>query len=231
MRNVAYSLEYGGIVPQWTLEDLRRAAFTGVSLDSETVKAASEGAMDHIEQVGLLGDETVGFKGLVNHDEILTDTTPATMEASTAQELVELLNKKIGSIVEQSAEVVGRIIRKELTIYLPIAQYNRVTTLGYGDNADKTVWGYVKKNNPWTARTGQEVKLASVAELKGAGAGGSDRMLIGFKDKRIMEMAMPISPRVITTINEGFVVKAPMEYKISGLNVKRPTTMRYVDGI
>ena len=85
--------------------------------------------------------------------------------------------------------------------------------------------------NPWYAFTGQDPMVKSVIELDGAGASSTDRMIVAVNDRRVMEMAVPIMPRVLTTLNQGYEICAPMEYKISGLNVKRPTTIRYTDGI
>ena len=80
--------------------------------------------------------------------------------------------------------------------------------------------------------TGQELKLAIVAELKDAAANGTDdRGILTFNHNRVMEMAMPIQPRGIGTIQVAFGIEAPMEYKISGLNVKRPAAMAYYDAV
>ena len=61
-------LYYAGIDALWTIEDARRSLLSGVALDIRTIEAAVEGAMDHMEAVGLLGtDEVDGApKGLVN---------------------------------------------------------------------------------------------------------------------------------------------------------------------
>ena len=46
-----------------------------------------------------------------------------------------------------------------------------------------------------------------------------------------MEMAIPFEPRALTVLNEAYRIIAPMEYKISGLNVKHAAAIRYVDGV
>ncbi len=231
LKNIAYNLEYGGIVPQWTMEDLRRAQFGGIALDTETIRAGTEGAMDHIEQVGISGSVDEGFLGLTNHSQITTTTTGTTIANMSADEITTFIQGQVTNIITQTNEIFGRVIKKGLTLYVPIAQYDRIVNTRLSDNADKTVWEYVRMNNTWTNYTGNPIEIKAVAEMDQAGASDADRMLVGFNNDRVMEMAMPIMPRVITTINQGYVVQAPIEYKISGLNVKRPTAMRYVDGI
>lgn len=230
-RNVPYNLEYAGIIAEWTLEDLRRAVFGGISLDTETLKAATEGAMDHIELVGLLGDPDYGFTGLVNNPDVTTAAAAAVWSTLTADQLVSEIQTRVTQVIIQTNEIVGRVIKSSMDIYLPVAQADLIFNTKLSVDADKTVWEYVSMNNLWTKYTGKPLTLHIVAELNGAGAGSSDRMIVGQNDTRVMEMAIPIMPRVITTINKGFSISAPMEYKISGLNVKRPGTMLYVDSI
>lgn len=231
LQNVPYNLEYGGIIPSWTIEDLRAAAFTGVALDTETINAGTTGCMDHIETVGIEGDSTYNLTGLINDPEIPSGSEAKTIANMTADEMVAFVQDNVSAIIEQTQEVFSRLIRTGLTLYLPIAQEAKIGDTKLADDASKTVWEYVSVNNQWTRRTGETLKMQTVAELAGAGAGSTDRALFGFNNARVMEMAMPIQPRIVRTLETHYGVDAPMEYKISGLNVKRPTAMRYRDGI
>ena len=231
MQNVPYGLEYGGIIPSWTLEDLRAAAFAGVALDTKTVEAGTEGCMDHIEIVGLEGDATFGLTGLVNSPDIPASNSIKTIANMSPDEMVTFIQENVSAIIADTKQVMSRTIKTGLTIYMPLAQEALIGDTKLADDASKSVWDYAKTRNQWYRTTGQELKMETVAELEGAGAGSTDRCLFGFNNDRIMEMAMPIQPRAIRTIETHYGVDVPMEYKISGLNVKRPTAMRYVDAI
>lgn len=244
VRLVPYGLEYAGIIPEWTMEDLRRAMLAGVPLDTETVEAGMQGAMDHIEIIGLLGDKDRGFKGLTNLKTgagavtLYTSTSSGDLAVkdfdhanTTAEQIRAFVTAAINQVISSTAEVFGRTIRSGLTIYLPIDQFNIITSDPIGDNADRSIWQYIQLHNSWTEYTGETPRLKAVQELKGAGGSNTDRMVVAVNDRRVMEMAIPIYPRILTTINKGYTVCSPMEYKISGLNVKRPTTIAYFDGI
>ena len=230
-RLVPYAVAYAGIIAEWTFEDLRNAMFGGVPLDSETMRAAIMGAMDHIEQVGLEGDATRDFQGLTNHSQIATETASETLSSMTPDEMVDFLNTQAINAIERTQEVFGRTLKQGLCFYVPLQQFRTLTTTRMADGNDLAVWQYFLKNNVWQSYTMNDPMIKPVIELNNAGAANADRMLVGFKDMRVMEMAMPIMPRTINTLQKNFGVCAPMEYKISGLNVKRPTAMRYVDGI
>jgi hypothetical protein len=138
----------------------------------------------------------------------------------------------VSELIADTQEIFGRNIKTGMTLYLPVSQAGRLLNLKLATDASKSVWDYVKTANLWTHMTGAELKLAIVAELKDAAANGTDdRGILSFNNDRVMEMAMPIQPRSIGTIQVAFGVEAPMEYKISGLNVKRPGAMAYFDAV
>jgi len=228
---VPYTLEYGGIIPEWSIEDVRNATFAGLALDTTTINAGTEGCMDHIEEVAFIGDTSRGFTGLTNSAEIPFSNSTKTFANMSALELVQFVQNGVVSRVSGTAEVFGRTIRTGLTLYLPIAQADILLNTNYADDASKTVWEYVKVNNTWTNYTGQPLDLQIVSEFSGAGAGSTDRCLFGFNIDRVMEMAIPIMPRVISILPIAYGFEAPMEYKVSGLNVKRGTAMEYIDAI
>jgi len=229
---VPYTLEYGGIIPEWSIEDVRNAAFAGIALDTTTIQAGTEGCMDHIEQVAFIGDTARSFEGLTNHSEIPSQNSAKTFANMSALEMVQFVQTGVTGIITGTEEVFGRVIKTGMTLYLPVAQADLLMNTNYADDATKTVWDYVSVNNSWTkGYTGQPLKLEIVKEFAGAGAGSTDRCLFGCNNDRVMEMAIPIMPRVINTIEQAYGVVAPMEYKVSGLNVKRGTSMDYWDAI
>lgn len=228
-----YAIRYGGIRPSWTVNDLRRAMFAGIPLDTETIRAGVEGSMDHIEQVGISGDTNHGIPGIINMTNVTAATAAGTYAARTADQIVTELQGQITNIIIDTEEVFGRVIKSELGIYAPISQASVLANRAYGDNRDKSIWDYLSENNDWTDYTGKPIKLIRLKELMGAGAGGTNRILLGFPyEKRVWEFAMPISPRVITTVNTGYKIEAPIEYSYSGVNEKRTSrAMRYLDGV
>ena len=228
---VSNSMHYAGILPEWAVEDARRAAFGGVPLDREIMDAASRGVMDHIESVILRGEPTLGFKGLINHGDVTAETAAATFAASTPQVIVDLLQAKITDVITRTNEVFGRTVKSQMAIYMPVAQAAHVTQTRYNEYSDKSIWTYVQENNSWRTYAKQGIQLHWVQELNNAGPANADRMIIGFNDSYVMEMGMSIPPRIMSAYERPYVICFPMEYKISPLWIKRPAVMRYIDGI
>jgi len=232
MQNVPYALEYGGIIPSWTLEDLRNAAFGGISLDTETIRAGTEGCMDHIEQVGISGDSAYGYTGLINNPDVTITAAGGKISTLSAAEMITFIQTRVTAIITATQEIMGRVLKEGMTIYLPVAQADLILHTVMSTDASKSVWEYVKVNNMWTKYTGQELQMQIIFELAGGAANGTDdRAIFGLNNERIMEFAMPIQPRITQTLPVAYGVEAPMEYKISGLNVKRPDGLHYYDTI
>lgn len=239
---VAYTLEYAGIVPRWTMEDFRRAQVTGLPLDSLTIESGIKGAMNHIEQVAFTGDKSKNQVGLTNLPVPTINQTPTgnqvnyisttdQVQSLTADQQITFLQQHTTNIVEDTAEVFGGTIEGDLCIYMPISAAASVANTRVPDTGMNT-WDYFRRNNTWTSYTGREPMLKYLQELDTAGAvssGGNDRYIWALKDRMVMEMAIPIMPRILSILNEGYSVSAPIEYKISGLNVKRPRSITYID--
>lgn len=237
-RSASQELHYAGINALYSIEDMRRAMFAGIPLDSATLEAAVTGAMEHMEEVGLNGDTTLGVNGLINQTtgtglvNLQTQASNMTFDDLTGMQIYNLITDDISWVIETTKETFSSNIVDNMCVYLPTQQYNRLSTRFLGDNAERAIMRAVQEDNPWTQRTGNPINFRSVSELTGAGAtSGDDRMIVACKDSRVFEMGVAIMPRVIRIMDLGRHVCAPVEYKFSAVFMKRPSSIRYRDAI
>ena len=231
---IVFNVEYAGIQPQWTLQELRESIFAGIPLDSATLQAGTEAALAHIQQVGFEGDADVGFAGLVNNSDFDTfGGTVPNFETATPDEIVAFVNQMITSIGQATNEIFyDSFGTNPLMLVLPTEAYDIISTTKKDQYNDRTIMEWLEMRNAWTTRTGQPIQFKSLTRLKGAGASGADRIAMYPLNSSILEMALPISPRVIGVDDSSkFVIKTPMEYSMSGLNVKRGSLCMYADGV
>jgi hypothetical protein len=226
---VSTAILQGGMDAEWGLQDIRSAMFAGVPLQSDTLEDATVACLNHIEEVGLLGDSSKGFTGLVNNADVPVVTAASTLEASA--DAADQINGYLNTLLEQTQTIFAQRMTSGLTIYLPLAQFNFLSTKKYNVDASKTIMDYLETANSWTKNTGMPVVFKTVLELKAAGSPFADRMLIAFNNKKVMDMANPIQPRVIRIYDTPRAFLAPLEYSISQLNFKQPLGCLYVDGV
>ena len=236
-----HNLHYAGIDAEYTVEDLRNAMFAGIPLDSAVIEAAVDGALEHMEAVGLSGSTVLPAspRGLINwatgtgNDQVNLATQGAnnTFDDLTGMGIRDVINDDISWVIETTQETLSTNITQGMSIYLPTQQFNRLVTRFVGDNQEVSVMRGILMDNPWTFRTGSEVMFKSVPELNNAGASNTDRMVIACKDPRVFEMGVSIPPRVLRVLDQGRNICAQIEYKFSSMFMKRATTVRYRDAI
>ena len=239
---VTQVMHWYGIDAEWSLDELRGSMFGGFPLDTESIRAAVTGAMETMEAVGLTGGD-YAEKGLLNLAYDATDATPVRTTTSTKWSAISTeqsitirnrINGELSSLIDDSSETVGRDITAGMTVYLPGPQYDLLTTLYVGDNADKTLMTSILTDNPWTNFSKQPLMIERVQELRGIASisnAAADRMVITLRNPRIAEMGVSISPRVLGVQDQGRVVCTQVEAKFSPVFVKRPNLIRYHDGI
>ncbi len=243
-RKVSYPIELGGNVAYWNAMDVISAMTTGVALDDETIRTATQAALQHIEAVWIGtgdGDNIHDFKGLINQETHATQTDKVILTDATATikplfavdnafrnplKLIRALQDEITKFISGTQEIFGRNIRSGMTIYLPLEQYANITNTVMTEFQGISTWDYLSTRNLWTKMTGEALKIVPVMELNLID-GTNDRMIIGLNNPRVMEAVMPMAPnlRFINSTDYGY--KAPMWYRIGGLQVKRPDGLRY----
>ena len=226
----------GGIDAEWSDQDVRSAMFGGTPLETDLLNAGTVSCLNHIEQVGLLGDSTKGFTGLINNADVTKRQETTANQITTVSDAAAYINAQISAIVETTNTIFGTNITEGLTIYLPVKQYLFLATTKYSTNAQVSIMDYLTKFNGWTAMTGNPIVFKQVNELSGAGllvddTTVADRMVIGFNNADVMEMANPIAPRITRIYDMPRTFIAPFEYSISQLNFKHPKACLYVDGV
>ena len=239
-RLITQPLDLGGIDAYWTLDEVRGAMLAGVPLETEHLEAAVMGASEHMEAVGLLGDNERGTKGLLNQAPGTVTYTagvaagqanPTQWSGMTAVQIRDVINGAISALISNTREIFGRTIQDGLTIYLPTTQFDLLSSKYVGDNQEWSVMRSIMEDNPWKYRTGNQPMFESVPELTGVGAGDSDRMVVSIKDERIAQMGVSIQPRVIKIEESKRQFCAPVEYKFSPPWILRPKQLHYYDNI
>jgi hypothetical protein len=171
----------------------------------------------------------------LNHDEIpaYQGTVPDfTDPATTADDMIDFIQALVSALGTASNELIYQHFGTgELVCVVPTAVFDAISTRKCSDDASRNVAQYLAANNPWTQRTGKPLMFKSLPEAASVAETGDGRLLLYPMHSRIMEMAIPIMPRIITTLNEGYRIKAPMEYSMSGVNIKRPQMMLLADGV
>lgn len=217
--------------------DMAKSNYIGRSLDQllgQGVRLAYDKHMDANVYVGM---EEYGTTGLVNNPDAVESsaasngaTTPSTKWADkTPDQILADINSAI-TAAWAAAEYDEAGYPNH--VLLPYEQYTYILNTKVTELATETILDFVMKNNIAT-KNGRGFFIGGVRWLKGAGTGGTDRMVVYNNDRRFVKMdeLVPLS-RVMTSPNAAEVCyDTAYMANISEVQLFYPQTIRYIDGI
>ena len=230
MHNVP--LGYAGLSMTYTLDELRTAAMVGQNLDATQATLCYRGARELQQKVVLYGDASRGMKGLINND--LVKKTNASVDwlndATTADQIIKDVNDQITAVWLDSKQTY-----LPNTILLDGTRYSHLVNKRLSNYNDRSLLTYLQENNLYFNVTGKKLDIRPLAQLEGAELksqgvnNGKARMIVYDRSPVNLNAYMPIAPRFIAPQQRGLSVVTPMEFKISGTEIRYPMAMRYVD--
>ena len=110
------------------------------------------------------------------------------------------------------------------TILLPLAQYNRLAYTSYGPEGSKTILQFIKENFP-------SITLIDwVSDLKGAGAGGTDRIMAFARAGDKVDYQMPQLFEQFPAQQKGMEQLIHCHAESAGTIVYFPSEFFFADG-
>lgn len=215
---------YAGNSYGYSLEELRKAAAMRMPLDASKARLAFRGARQHSQQVAFFGDAQRNMYGLFNHPNVPLDNSTIDWTTATGDEIVAEMNALLNKVWQQSAQ---RHVPN--TLLLPSTLWTIAQNKRMAVGTDTTVLEFFRRNNTYTAVTGQALDIRSVLWLNDAGVGGVPRMMAYEKNQDNLTMRMPIPWRSLPPQATALRLEVPCEYKISGVEFRYPLSAAYRD--
>ena len=210
----------GGIGYQYNTEDLRTAAFTGNSLPAAKLRAAIASWRRHMNRVALTGEAPSNFTGLFNNALVTAANRPsaAVWDAATADVIIADLTAGLTAVQIATAST-----DYPTKIALPVATY-ALLLKARATTSDTTILEFMKRVHPG-------LEFYAVNELATLGVGATKRIAFFNPTDDNMVLHLPMPVRFIAPQFVDLAIKVPGEYKYAGLNIRRPLTAYYMDGV
>lgn len=180
---------------EWTIEEVSQASFYGINLQSTDAMSATDKIERKLNSIAFIGATEKGWTGFANSSAVPradVDTPGTFWPAKSADQMLTDVNEVIGRVRTQTNE-----IEWADSLALPPVAFRTAATkrLGAGDGMI-TVLEYIRKNNIYTAETGQELNIYPVRELASASQDGGGRMVAYRKDEEVVRFHLPM-PRTV----------------------------------
>ena len=217
--------------------DMQKASFIGRSLDQLLQDGVRMAYDKHMDENVYLGLPAYGTTGLVNHPDV-AETTVASNGASTPstkwpdktpEQILADVNSAI-TAVWAAAEYDEDAMPNH--ILLPYEQYTYILNTKVTDLATETILDFILKNNV-AAKNGKSLYVGAVRWCKGAGTGGSDRMVVYVNHERFLQVEelVPLIRALSQPNAAHFCYDTAYAANLSEVELFYPQTMMYFDGI
>ena len=216
-------------------QDMQRANFIGRSLDQllqDGVRMAHDKHQDENVYVGL---EEYGTTGLINNPNA-TESTVAdgasgngNWATKTPAEILKDVNTALTATWAQAGYDMAAIPNH---ILIPYEEYTYILNTPVSDLATKSIMDYIMENNI-ANKNGGDLFIGATAWCKGAGTGGTDRMVVYVNHERYIKAdeLVPLS-RIMSAPNVANVCyDTAYMANLSEVEVLYPQTITYWDQI
>lgn len=185
---------------EWNLEEVNQSALYGIPLSDVKAMSSSQAIERMLNNIAMVGSTEKSWTGLVNStaisriDVAATGTGSSTFwSAKTNDQILQDINDLLGSIRDNTAEVEWAD-----SLRLPPEAFRLLNNrrLGAGDGV-LNLLDYLRKNNIYTAETGQQLDIQPLRELANASQDGGGRMLAYRRDEEVLRFHLPMPRRVL----------------------------------
>lgn len=230
-------VEMAGIGYRYTLEELGFAMMVpGMNLSTERAEAASFAYESFMDKLAWLGDTEKALTGAINNASVTRVDAANSGTGSGAQKLLWLNKTADQQIADVQAALTGvyegsNTVEMADTVLLPVDAINQLS-ISRIPNTTATALEFLAKNNLYTHTTGNPLTIRGVLGLGTAGSGGVGRMMAYRRDPRVIKMHVPMRHKFLQVWQTGPITfDVPGIFRTGSVEVRRPSAVRYVDGI
>lgn len=206
---------------EWSIQDLRRAAFSGQPLEARKAKAARNAWERGLDSLAARGSAAHNIGGFINATGVeITAAVGAVWAGLDSSLILADVNKLVSEAIVNSKETITFN-----TLLLPTVQYLKISQTQMDTTSSRTVLEAIKASNPTIT------EIAPWNVLDGAGDSGKDRGILYAKSEEYMGLVIPQEFEVVGPQPKNLAFRMLGHGRTGGVAVFRPLGMRYIDGI
>ena len=220
---------------EWNLEEVNQASLYGINLNDTKAMSAADKIERILNSIAMSGATEKNWTGFVNNAsvsrvDVANDGTGSSTfwTAKTVDLILRDINNLIASVRTNTSEVEWAD-----TLRLPPAAFRDIATrrLGAGDGM-MTLLEYLRKNNIYTAETGQALDIQPIRELATASQDGGGRMIAYRRDPEVLRFHLPMPRRVLLPRQKSIMGwETGIIARTGGTEIRLPGAMAYGDEV
>jgi hypothetical protein len=216
-----------GIGYGYGLEEISQAQMLGLPLQADDAAAARRAYEEMVDGVALRGDAKKGFQGLINNSAVVAITVPTgNWATATPAQMIADINAVL--MPTYSSTQYTSIAD---TLLLPFEKLQQLAQTVM-PNTTMTVLQFVMQSNIYTQTTGRPLTIRGIYGLLTAGGGGTARMVGYRRTPEVLKLHIPMPHRFLPVYQAGPIRwEVPGIFRLGGLDIRQPNSVKYGDGI
>jgi len=216
---------------EWNIEEINQASLYGINLNATKAMSATDKVERLLNSIAFVGSTEKNWTGFANSGDVpRADVgTPGTFwPAKSVDQILIDVNEVLSRVRTQTNEVEWAD-----TIAIPPDAFRVIATkrLGAGDGMI-TVLEYIRKNNIYTAETGQPLNIIPVRELATASQDGGGRMVAYRRDEEVLRFHLPMARTVLQPRQKSIMgYETGIIARTGGTEWRLPKAAAYADEV
>lgn len=219
---------------EWSDEEVAQAQLYGINLRDDDAMGATEDVERLLYNISMTGSTEKNWTGLVN-DPNVQKADAATVGGGTfwgdnkdVDDMAADVNAALEAVRANSNDVEWAD-----TVRLPPAAFRRAATQRDGEGGDAiTALEYIRRNNIYTAETGQPLDIAPLRELATASPDGGGRLIAYRKDRKVLRFHLPMPRQVLQPYRASLMgYQQGIVARTGGTEIRLPGAVAYIDEI
>lgn len=223
-----------GIGYDYGFEEVNTARMLGIPLPSEKASMARRAYEQFMYNLAMTGNTTKNFSGIFQYSGVPTVAIPADGTGSSAlwadktpDQIIRDVNLMLTGVHDNS-----NTTEMADTLIMPIERFQSISSIRLTDTS-MTIMEFIRRNNVYTATTGQQLTIRGKRGMTAIGAGSpaTARMIAYRRSPEVLKLHLPMPHRFLPVQQEGLQFTIPGVFRTGGLDVRLPKAMAYGDGI
>ncbi|MDR2484258.1 MAG: DUF2184 domain-containing protein [Treponema sp.] len=210
----------------YNIKEIRMSNRTGKGLDSRRAATARRAHDEMANKLALISNPAMGTRGLIDYPGITETTIPADGSSGSTSWANKTEDQILRDIDILFDAVIISTFNREVpdTLLLPLENY-RVLGNRRIQNTETTLMKYIMENKPWIK------KIDWLYELSGAGAGKTNRAMVGMFDEEHITFEIPQPFEQFDARQDGMEYTIPCHSECAGCIVYYPMAFALADGV
>lgn len=210
----------------YSVQEIRRARKAGLDLETRRARAARLAIDQKIDKLVWNGDKKAGLQGFLKYPGTLQFTLPADGSGSTTQ----LINKDVDKIIRDLSAMQSYVrtatngVEDVDTVLMTLPLWTYLSSLRMPTVSEKTLLTWLMANFPTIT------KWEWVNELKGAGTGGTDMLVMYKRDPEYVNFQIPQTFEQFAPQLKGLTYEVYCHARVGGVIMYRPQSCVWCEG-